>query len=286
MPLLIANDLIFQSIDNLTHVDTQINALLSDFRVFEHNFDSSLLADQPVKLSLNKLLNIAKTKDKAYINDISALHASLGYLTTEGVSNSITYLTYLNFIIMMLVTVFLLFKFGCVGLLFTAPPTKALSMEETIFKQFELAEWFDICIILILFGTFIVFLLHKRKRPDFVSNIYLTFFSSSEEFTVFLTSTALYMLPNGRLLTNGTVPSFRLNVILSIDWDEIILQNFEINVPLPTHVMLSPYQYFKLRQILPDLKNVQLTAHLPNNRPSLISWVIPFVYPPTYLTSN
>jgi hypothetical protein len=286
MPLLVNNDLIFESMANLNHVQSKINSLLSDFKILEHNFHSSLLSDQPIKLSLNKLLNQAKMKDRAYINDITALHASLGYLTDDRVSTSIPWLTYINFFLTMLITIFLFLKFGCVGLLITAPPAHALSIEQTLLSNFKLAEWFDIFIILLLLFGLITFLFFKNKRPCFATYLYITFFSDNNECTLFLRSTNLHVVPNGRLITHSTIPTFRLRLFLYINWQQISLVNSDVTICLPSRILLSPREYYHLRALLPNLKNVQIAAHASTSRNSLVSWVIPFAYPPNYIVSK
>jgi hypothetical protein len=287
MPLLVSDDLIFQSMANLTHVQDKIHSLLSDFKILEHNFQSSILSDQPIKMSLDKLLSQAKSNNKAYINDISALHASLGYLTNDNISTSIPWLTYFNFITTIAITIFIICKFGCTGLIITAPPVHALNIENSLLSSFQIITEFDIIIIILLLVTILVlFCIFRKTSPSINTHIYLTFFSPDNECTIHLKSTALHVVPNGKLITKAAIPSFRLRVFLYIDWQDIMITCSDITLKLPKHLCLTPIQYFRVKSVLPNLKNVQISARSKTTRHGLLSWVIPFAYPPHYNSAD
>jgi hypothetical protein len=80
---------------------------LSSFNVLSHEFAKSVANDAPQRYSLKKLMETARNDNIAYNNEITAMSATLGYISNLIVSNSIFRMIYIHTFLIIEIIIFL-----------------------------------------------------------------------------------------------------------------------------------------------------------------------------------
>jgi hypothetical protein len=269
--------------DKIDDINSQIANNFEKINILSTKYDNSVENDKTKQYSLNKLIEASNNNTPVYDNDLSALYSNLGTLTHPFISNSIPWLTYLNSIIIAVILIRTLKLPNPFPLIYSPnlPKATAKSIDSSCLeihpvKQADIYLDFIVTICLIILIVAVIRLACKKRKHS-VNNsttFKLTLISPKGEIILDFGKT-LCAINKTTMLYSDTPdckPTFALSHKLEIDWQKYLLKTGEGKYKLPVEVKLLPWQITTLREIIPELTLIQISAV--NNLGEPLSWQI------------
>jgi hypothetical protein len=172
---------------------------MKNFKLLSVEFQNSMENDKPKQYSLKKLIQAAKNKTIVYDDEISAMYAKLGFMTTPTVSSTLPWLTYINSIIIAYLVFRIIpfhkFKIAKIVTAIAAatkasviysPPTSPQPPPIATQLSTEIALWLDVATVIALLLVIILLCcyLWRKIRHANKTMFEITFFAGSDEISL------------------------------------------------------------------------------------------------------